>query len=195
MRNFCYFFLFLAYYFYEFYEHDVETFSRDFTLRPSCQSCLRCCWIKIPLRSIFEMFWRINCYLFHLRFLRNVAFRLSWFTLIIIWEIFMLGKRGVTTFFMFCWKKVVHYHLLVRCGWITTLVRWRNDILHLWIDKPPSMNSCPRSQNHQRNQQMRKILLCVILPLWKKKKQEFEVVEDMEVEEYLALSLDYSDRL
>jgi len=80
MRNFCYCFLFLAYYFYEFSWICCWNNLWDFALRPSCQSCLRCCWIKIRCEVwIFmsSILWRINCYLFHLRFLRNVAFRLS----------------------------------------------------------------------------------------------------------------------
>jgi hypothetical protein len=88
-------------------------------------------------------------------------------------------------------KKVVRYHRLVGNGTTTRLVRRRNYILLLRINKPPSMTSCLRSRNRQRNQQMSTIQLFVILPIWKKK-QEFEVMEE---DEYYALSLYYLDRL
>ena len=60
------------------------------------------------------------------------------------------------------------------------------------------MSSCLRSQSRQRNQQMSKIqLFVIILQLWKEKKkeQEFEVMEYMEEEENLGMSLDFLDRL
>jgi len=60
------------------------------------------------------------------------------------------------------------------------------------------MSSGLRSQSRQRNQQMSKIqLFVIILQLWKEKKkeQEFEVMEYMEEEENLGMSLDFLDRL
>ena len=76
------------------------------------------------------------------------------------------------------------------------MVRRRIGILRFWIDKTPSMSSCLSRQSRKRNQQMSTIqLFVIILPLWKKMEQEFEVMEYMEEEENLGMSLDFLDML
>jgi hypothetical protein len=76
---------------------------------------------QFPLRS-FEWFWRINYYLFSLWILRSVAFRLKLLNSDINWEIFMLGKRGVTIGIRAGRSVRPNRWVVVSCdGWILSL--------------------------------------------------------------------------
>ena len=100
MGDFCYRFLFLAYYFYEFSWICCWNNLWDFALRPSCQSCSRCCWIKIRcevLNIFVDYFMKDKLLFIPFEIFKkcSIPFKL-WILWLFCYEIFMLGKRGVT---------------------------------------------------------------------------------------------------